>query len=272
MPGREKAMESRDRSILYNEEVAPGYFRLGLEWKGARVRPGQFVMVRVSDGLDPLLRRPFGVYAVGGERDKDPLKGNTLELLYKVVGRGTKILSAREKNESVNVLGPVGNGFPDPGENERLIMVAGGMGLVPFLMLSRKLGGGLLLYGARGKREAGLVKDFKGAGCSVRVSTVDGSVGTKGLVTDLLEKEISAGSVVYACGPVGMLKAVSLMAAAKGVKCHVSLERSMACGIGVCLGCAVKVRNHREHENRNYAMVCSDGPVFDSEDIDWEAL
>lgn len=265
-------MESKDRLILYNEEVAPGYFRLGLEWKGAEARPGQFVMVRVSDGLDPLLRRPFGVYGVAGGRGKDPLRGNSLELLYKVVGRGTKILSAREKNECVNVLGPVGNGFPEPKENETVIMVAGGMGLVPFLMLSRKLGGGLLLYGARGKREAGLIKDFKDAGCKVKVSTIDGSVGVKGLVTVLLEKEISEGSVVYACGPVGMLKAASRVAAERGVKCHVSLERSMACGIGVCLGCAVKVRAHREHENKNYAMVCSDGPVFDSEDIDWDAL
>jgi len=265
-------MESRDRVIRYNDEVAPGYFRLGLECKGASALPGQFVMVRVSDGLDPLLRRPFGVYGVAGVSGGDPFKGDTLELLYKVVGRGTRILSLKKKNESVNVLGPVGNGFPEPGKDKRLIMVAGGMGLVPFLMLSRKTGGGLLLYGARGKSEAGLADDFRLAGCKVLVSTVDGSVGVQGLVTDLLEKEITDESAVYACGPVGMLKAVSLMAASKGVKCHVSLERSMACGIGVCLGCAVKVKNHREVENKNYAMVCSEGPVFDSEDIDWEAL
>ena len=265
-------MESEDRRILYNEEVAGGYFRLGLEWKGARVSPGQFVMVRVSDGLDPLLRRPFGVYGVKGAKGVDPLRGDTVELLYKVVGRGTKILSAREKGESLNVLGPLGNGFPEPDEREKVIMVAGGMGLVPFLMLSERLGGGRLLYGARGKTEAGLIDDFRNTGCVVSVSTEDGSVGTKGLVTGLLEKEISGDSVVYACGPVGMLKAVTGVAAANGVKCFVSLERSMACGIGVCLGCAVKVRGHREHENKNYSMVCSDGPVFDSEEIDWEVL
>lgn len=264
-------MEAKDRRILYNDEVAPGYFRIGLEWKGATARPGQFVMVRVGDGCDPLLRRPFGVYRVAGGRGKNPLKGNTLELLYKVVGRGTKILSRREKGESVNVLGPVGNGFPEPKKGERVIMAGGGMGLVPFYMLAAGRGG-LLLYGARGRKEAGLVKDFKDTGCKVKVSTIDGSVGKKGLVTDLLKKELKAGSVIYACGPVGMLKAVSKMAEEAGVKCLVSLERSMACGIGVCLGCAVKVRNHVELENRNYAMVCSEGPVFDSEEIDWDAL
>ena len=265
-------MESKDRKILYNEEAAPGCFRLGLEWKGAEVTPGQFVMVKVSDGLDPLLRRPFGVYGILGGRKKNPLKGNAVELLYKVVGKGTGILSARESNESVNVLGPLGNGFPEAKKDEKVIMVAGGMGIVPFLMLARKLGGGRLLYGARGKSEAGLAKDFKATGCRVKVSTVDGSAGVKGLVTELLEKEITEDSVIYACGPVGMLKAASTVAALTGVRCYVSLERSMACGIGVCLGCAVKVKTHGEQENRNYMMVCSEGPVFDSEDIDWELL
>lgn len=265
-------MESKDRKILFNEEAAPGCFRLGLEWRSAEVAPGQFVMVRVSDGLDPLLRRPFGVYGVSGGRGKDPLKGNVVELLYRVVGKGTRILSTRERNESVNVLGPLGNGFPEAGKGEKVIMVAGGMGIVPFLMLAKKLGGGLLLYGAKGKSEAALAKDFKGTACRVKLSTIDGSVGAKGLVTGLLEREITQDSVVYACGPVGMLKAATKAAAAAGVRCHVSLERSMACGIGVCLGCAVRAKSHAEQENRNYMMVCSEGPVFNSEDIDWELL
>lgn len=264
-------MESKQVKILYNDRLAEGYYRLGLSWKTPLIRAGHFVMLRVSDGLDPLLRRPFGVYKVLGARGSS-LKGTGIEILYRVVGKGTEILSHRRPGEELNVLGPLGNGFPDPEPGQRVIMVTGGMGIVPLYLLAKRLDRGVLLFGARSKKEAFLTKEFRGAGLKIKTATEDGSAGRKGLVTALLKEELSPGSLIYACGPLGMLKAVSMLAREAGVKCLVSLERSMACGIGVCLGCAVKAKTHNEKENKNYRMVCSEGPVFDSEELDWDLL
>lgn len=262
-------MQSVDSEILYNDMLAEGYFRLGLRWKTPEVKAGHFVMLRVSDGFDPLLRRPFGVYRVLGARGRSS-KGTGIELLYRVVGRGTAILSGKRPGEALGILGPLGNGFPLPAKGEKAVMVAGGMGIVPLYMLAQKAGG-TLLFGARTKKEKFLLDGFKGA-VEIKTATEDGSMGKKGFVTALLEKELVPGAVVYACGPVGMLKAASRICSASGVKCFVSLERSMACGIGVCLGCAVRSAEHGGSEMRNYRMVCSDGPVFDGEEIDWELL
>lgn len=264
-------MQSVESRILYNDSLAEGYFRLGLQWKTPEVRAGHFVMLRVSDGMDPLLRRPFGVYRVLGAKGKSS-KGAGVELLYRVVGRGTNILSAKRPGEKVGILGPLGNGFPLPQEGQKAVMVTGGMGIVPLYMLAEKLESATLLFGARSKKETVLLKDFKRLGLRIKTATEDGSVGVKGFVTALLQKELQKDSLVYACGPLAMLKAVSRICSGAGVKCLVSLERSMACGIGVCLGCAVRTINHEATEMRNYKMVCSDGPVFDSEEIDWELL
>ena len=263
-------MQSVESKILYNDRLAEGYFRLGLEWKTPEIRAGHFVMLRVSDGLDPLLRRPFGVYRVIGAKGKAS-KGTGVELLYRVVGRGTSILSAKRPGETLGILGPLGNGFPAPQKGQKVVMVTGGMGIVPLYMLARN-SGGTLLFGARSKKDNFLLDGFKGLSLKIKTATEDGSAGVKGFVTALLEKELSIGAVVYACGPLGMLKATSRICSDAGVQCFVSLERSMACGIGVCLGCAVRSVNHDGSEMRNYRMVCSDGPVFDGEDIDWELL
>jgi dihydroorotate dehydrogenase electron transfer subunit len=253
---------------------------MGIEWKTPGIRHGQFVMLRVSEGLDPLLRRPLGVYKVLGPRGRDVVRGTGIELLYKVVGKGTGILAGKRPGEYVDVLGPVGNGFPllKGREAEKVIMVAGGIGTVPFYMVAEQEGAGLFLFGARTRDDTALVRDFKGLGVQVKVSTEDGSVGKKGLVTDLLYEELTTDSVVYACGPLGMLKGVAEVCGAAGVRCLVSLEGAMACGIGVCLGCAVKSVGDNVPGGtggaggKEYKMVCSDGPVFDSTEIDWDEL
>jgi len=258
-------MENLEVGIIYNKEAGPGYFLLGLDWRPPAFTAGQFVMLRVSDGLDPLLRRPFGIYRVMSG-------GGGVELLYQVVGKGTRILSLKRPGERLGVLGPLGNGFTMPAKGERVVMAAGGMGIVPLYPFANEVRGGVLLYGTRDAAQASVAGDFKKLGCPVRHATEDGSLGIKGYVTALLKDELTPGAVVYACGPAGMLKAVAAMAAAHGVRCYVSLERSMACGIGVCLGCAIKGSAHAHAENKLYKMVCSDGPVFDSGDIDWEAF
>ncbi len=258
-------------TILYNKEISGGSFCMGISWKASGVRPGQFVMLKASAGHDPLLRRPFGIYNVIGAKPGSALKGQGIEVLYKVVGRGTGILSMRKPGESVDVLGPLGNGFPSiSGKNKKIIFVAGGMGFAPLNLLAKTLNKGVFLFGARDKAQSVLAKGLKAVKCRVKISTEDGSAGKKGLVTGLLEEEVSKDSVIYACGPAGMLKAVAKIALDAGAKCHVSLERAMACGMGACLGCAVKSAGGHIEENKTYKMVCSDGPVFESLDIDWD--
>lgn len=267
--------------VLYNKEILPGYFLLGLKWKAAKAAPGQFVMLRTSGGFDPLLRRPLGIYSVINAGGKKTFGDDGIELLYKVVGKGTKILSQKVKGDGIDVLGPLGNGFTLKAEheNKKVILLSGGMGMVPLVFFAKALGSGTALFGCRSKAEVQLASGFKKNGCKLRVATEDGSAGEKGLATDLLKDEITNDSVVYACGPVAMLKATAAIAATVGAVCFVSLERAMACGIGACLGCAVKSGKHSGVyelsgviENREYKMVCSDGPVFDGADIDWEAF
>ncbi len=260
--------------ITHNKEVSSSYFRIGLKWETPWITPGQFVMLRVCDGLDPLLRRPLGIYNVINARGKERFKGTGVEFLYKVVGRGTRILSLKRPGESVDVLGPLGNGWPVvSGGRRKSIMVGGGMGIAPLYLLANRIKSGVLLFGGKGSAEAGLAKAFKGH--RVRIATEDGSVGRKGFVTELLMQEITPDApeaIVYACGPAGMLKAVAALAEGCGIDCYVSLERSMACGIGVCLGCAVKSGAHAGEADKDYKMVCSDGPVFSSRAVDWETL
>ncbi len=279
------SMDSITSKILYNVEIAPGFFRLGLEWKSGKVVPGQFVMVRVSNSCYPLLRRPFGIYKVLNAK---PVKGGYgcrgtgVELLYNVVGRGTELLSTRPAGETVGLLGPIGNGFPVIKKERKVIMCAGGIGTVPFYLIASSLGErSTLLVGARSKEALTLAQDFRALKCKVGISTEDGSVGTRGLVTGLLKKELKRAERdgetapdIYACGPIGMLRAVAGVAEAAGADCFVSLERSMACGIGVCLGCAVKSSRHAKEPSKGpeYAMVCSDGPVFNGGDVEWERL
>jgi dihydroorotate dehydrogenase electron transfer subunit len=250
--------------VLYNEPVGPMHYKLGLSLEDrtwGSVVPGQFVMIKVTEGSDPLLRRPFSIYnIVGGLRGAH---GPKIEILYKVVGRGTEIISGWEPGHRVDILGPLGNGFPLLRRSgNKLLMVAGGIGIASFYLLSKKHPGSTLLFGARGKADTALVKDFRALGTRVSVITEDGSVGEKGLVTKLVQKEIRPDTVIYASGPAAMLKAVSQLAQKKGIRCFVSMERAMACGIGVCLGCAVR-------SGGNYKMACSDGPVFDGEEVEW---
>jgi dihydroorotate dehydrogenase electron transfer subunit len=248
-------LKTKKAKILYNGVVAPGYFRMGLAFKCPAVVPGQFVMLKVTDSFDPFLRRPFGIYRV----TKD-----ALEILYKVVGKGTGIMSELSKGDVLDVLGPLGNGFPQP--EGKTVMVAGGIGIAPFYLLARRFEKKtVLLYGAKNRAEAALSADIKKLGIEVKITTEDGSVGRKGRVTDILEENLDGAAAIYSCGPAGMLEKASGIAGRRGKKAFVSLESRMACGVGVCLGCAVVCSS-------THKMVCSDGPVFNGADIDWAGI
>lgn len=245
-------------------------------------------MLRSPHTLDPLLGRPLGAYRIldaDGEpavlkSGRSAFSGEGIEFLYNVVGRGTTLLSRTRPGDEINLLGPLGGGFPLPDvlDEKKIIMVSGGMGIVPFYLMASLLRGGVFLFGARGAADITLMKDFSHLPCRIEAATEDGSVGTRGFVTELLTEELGSDSVVYACGPPAMLKSVAAMSAEVGAKCYVSLEKTMACGIGVCLGCAVKTKTDRKElrggteGGGEFKMVCSEGPVFDSSIIDWDDI
>lgn len=264
--------------VVSNHEVTPGYFRVRLTAPPAfqSAQPGQFVMVRVRDGIDPLLRRPFGVYDVGTFLPEypDAEPQHYLEILYKVVGKGTGILSSLQDRDYVDVLGPLGNGF-DPGSaGEEKILVGGGFGLAPLYFLAKRLietAPVKVFIGGRRKEEVLCVTEFEQLGIETYVATDDGSLGSQGYVTDVLAKHLSESSSagrVFACGPEAMLRTVAKLSNEAGIMCQVSLEATMACGVGACLGCVAKGHGHSD-EHPDYRCVCKEGPVFAATDLLW---
>jgi len=226
-----------------------------------RVYPGQFLSIRLSDKLEPLLRRPFSVHRVNGP---------AIEIFYQVVGFGSRILSGKKAGEFVDIIGPLGNGFNLPPVNNGFepILVAGGMGVAPLLFAAEKLKAcrALVFIGAKTKNQLLCQKEFSDLGCRVKIATDDGSQGFKGKVTDLvrhfLSKAVCHLPVIYACGPRPMLKAVSSLARELEVPAEISLEEHMACGIGACLGCVVNTRE-------GFKRVCKEGPVFNADEVIW---
>ncbi len=274
--------------ILANEKVGEDFrrMRLASPYLAGSAKPGQFVEIRCTKGADPLLRRPLGCHRItqGG-----------IDVLYEIVGRGTELLAQKKAGESVDLIGPLGNGF-DPEAAGAAILVAGGIGVAPLLALaegvtqsakrmahSGKRNNTHVFIGAKTKNHILCENEFKKFGCSVKVSTEDGSRGHKGLATELLPDLLRATiskrhapramryATIYACGPAGMLKAVAGIAKAHRIPCQVSLEERMACGVGVCFGCPVRVRTQYAIRNTQYEyrMVCKDGPVFNAEEILW---
>jgi dihydroorotate dehydrogenase electron transfer subunit len=255
--------------ILHQVEVGPGYYRMGLAFPelAERAKPGQFVMLRVSDRPVPLLRRPFSIHR--------PVLANGricgFEVLYKIVGQGTKILSELEPEDAVDVLGPLGNSFSCPEGIRKAWVVAGGVGVASLYCLVQRLTASTpvettVFIGGCSSNDIICEPEFRSMGAAVCVTTEDCSLGEMGLITSSVEKTLDTSGkpdVIYACGPLAMLKAVGDIAATHDVACQVSLESAMACGFGVCLGCAVEKARHPG----TYFHVCSDGPVFDAKDV-----
>ena len=219
--------------------------------------PGQFVNVKVCKAIDPLLRRPFGVAGV----DK---KNGTITLIYRIVGKGTKILEDVCSGDELNIVGPLGHGFSM--EAKKPLLVGGGTGLAPLKNLAAAyVEAGVdveVLMGGRTATELFWTDLYEDLAKAIYLTTDDGTLGTKGTVLALLPQLLAEGGydVVYVCGPVPMMKFVSLACAEAGVRCQVSLEKYMACGIGACLSCACQGIGKR-------LKVCKDGPVFWAEEV-----
>ncbi len=229
-----------------------------------RAKPGQFVMVRLPDRRIPLLRRPFSIHR--RLIKKGEVSG--FELLYKVVGQGTEALSKMKVGDVLDVLGPLGNGYSYPQNIRNMFLVAGGIGVASLYYLAVDLAEHraarlTVFIGGCSASDILCREGFESIGAKVRIATEDGSLGERGVVTSLVREELDLGAtsdMICACGPQGMLEAVGDIAAAHNVSCQISLESTMACGFGVCLGCAVE----KAGSPGTYFHACTDGPVFDS--------
>ncbi len=257
-PGQENA------TITRTEQLAPDIFRITARSPGiARAaRPGQFVMVRVADAYDPLLRRPFSIHQVIGP--------DHVQILFKVVGKGTGILARAAVGRELDLVGPLGRGFHIT-RQQPVCLVGGGMGIAPLLFLAQHLCQApeqqeiLVLAGAgTGSELLALTGDLEQLGLAVRTATDDGSLGHHGLVGDLLAGLDQRVRQAYVCGPYPMMRAVAAQCRSLGWACQVSLETMMACGLGACLGCAVPRK-----EGEGYLHVCKHGPVFDALEVAW---
>lgn len=243
-----------------NREIADGLFLLSFESEKIteRAKPGQFLNIRAIEKWGSLLlRRPFSISRV---------TGNLVEVVYNVVGSGTKVLAGLRQGDSLDVLGPLGVSFKYGDEFGTAVLVAGGLGIAPFPFLTdyleKKNSKILTFVGSRSefKVQALHLKNLQ-------FSTDDGSCGFKGTVVEGLAAYLDTHKLdkvkVFGCGPTRMLSSLSTFATAKGLQCELSLEGDMACGIGICQGCPVE----KKHGPKKYALVCTDGPTFDSNEI-----
>jgi dihydroorotate dehydrogenase electron transfer subunit len=256
--------------VVENRQIGPGYHRLVFRSDVIlrEAEPGQFVhILPPSDGYDPLLRRPFSIY-----RAHDGL----VEIIYEVIGSGTRILSGLGRGDDLDVLGPLGRGYRIRPRAERHLLVGGGVGIPALMALAERIlsqgkeGGRKITVclGARSKERLIGLQDFQRLGVETFTATDDGSLGFHGSVVDLVaglleeRSRSSRTAAVYACGPDPMLKALWRCSVGGGIDAQFSLEQRMGCGFGACLGCVVETASPG-----TYRRVCCDGPVFDRDEL-----
>lgn len=253
-------------TIIRLEQLTEENFRITLQSDeiASSARPGQFVMIRTGTGKDPMLRRPFSIHQA--------TTNGRIQILFKVTGRGTGLLSHCRVGELLSVFGPLGHGF-DIRLNRPACIVGGGMGIAPMLFLAKRIcrlkkcvASDLVFFGGREKKEIEpLLADFEQLGIRVIATTDDGSFGQKGFVTDIIKShDLAKDTVVYSCGPEAMMKQLHLYCKAEQMECQVSVESVMACGMGACLGCNIP------SADGHYVHVCYEGPVFQAEELVWK--
>jgi dihydroorotate dehydrogenase electron transfer subunit len=234
----------------------------------AGARAGQYVMIKAGTSADPPLRRPFSVMAVDAAAE-------TFTLFVKAIGPGSGALAAMRPGETAQCLGPLGRPFAAPPADVEPLLVAGGYGVAPFLLLSAQRSPASLrprvFYGGRRAVDLQLRERFAGLGAELVAATEDGSLGQRGRVTEPLEAYLDAapGRVeLLACGPDAMLRAVAAIAERRRLTAQVSLDPWMGCGLGTCLGCVVRIQRGDEPRPR-YRCACTEGPVFDAATVVW---
>lgn len=230
-----------------------------------RAKPGQFLEVKVTDNIEPFLRRPISIYNLIKEE-------GIVEFIFQVKGRGTELLSKIEVGKNIDIMGPLGYGTFKVQDYKNVAIIGGGIGSYPLYELAKQLKGRANLNVYLGFRDKSLVtceKEFEAIGLNkLCVTTDDGSYKEKGFAINFMKKDIEEHMVdmIFACGPLPMLRAVREFAIENNIPCQVSLEQRMGCGIGACLGCAVKVISG---VNPRYGHVCKEGPVFNAKDVEF---
>lgn len=271
--------------VMTNRSIAAEQFLLSLKLPASfpAPLPGQFVMVKAPSCQTPLLARPFSIYAFTGTKEHA-----TMEIMYSIVGRGTRLLSSLLPGSLLRVMGPLGNGFTIVPERKNIVLLAGGMGIAPLTFLAAYyvallgqkevkkgyLNRRIIFYvGAKTGEVLPGIERIENFSEDIKISTDDGSWGFQGTVTQLLSKDLAFYSpedaALFACGPAPMLKNLAAMLSGKDFFCQVSMEEKMACGLGACLGCALSLKE-RSGDNPVYKRVCKDGPVFNIQDVSWE--
>ncbi|HQE05511.1 MAG: dihydroorotate dehydrogenase electron transfer subunit [Tepidanaerobacteraceae bacterium] len=255
-------------SIMQNTQIAPDIYLMEIQSAetAEAARPGQFLHIRCTDSLSPLLRRPISI------ADADKKTGN-IKIIYRVVGQGTQLLCRKRPGDSLDIIGPLGQGFPMPDEGQTPVIVGGGIGVAPLLFLAKSVVKETfcpmpkVFLGFETKQEAFGIEFFESLGIELEICTDDGSLGNKCFPTALLKEYLEqcqdkSKLVIYACGPRPMLAGLKDIASAEDITAYFSMEERMACGVGACLGCSVK------SSQGAYKKVCKDGPVFEAGEIE----
>ena len=262
-------MHLEDAVVINHEAIQGGYSLLVMRAPkiAPAVKPGQFVHVQVPHLGECVLRRPFSVFKADGDR---------LAILYKNVGKGTRTLQYLKAGETLSLVGPLGRGYPDLTPGSYPVLVAGGYGMAALYLVARTLSvKGVAFFGGRKAADILCVAEFEALGWKVHVTTEDGSLGRKGIVTDAMDEWFAGPGKdvrpeVFCCGPGGMLRAVAKRALERGWTAWVSVDNNMGCGVGACLTCVIKVKDEGA-DGWAWARACREGPVFNAEEVAWEA-
>lgn len=254
-------MKSREFAVVTEQrKIAGDVYSLWLQTEkiAGEARPGQFIDLYSRDD-SRMLPRPISIC----ETDR---KTGRLRIVYRVVGKGTEEFSRLKAGDKVEILGPLGNGFPLVTGKKKAFLMGGGIGIPPMVQLAKELDGQVQVIA--GYRDELFLTEELQAGGELYIATEDGSAGTKGNVMDAIRENGLTADIIYACGPRPMLRAVKQYAEEKGIECYLSMEERMACGIGACLACVCRSVEVDEHSHVHNKRVCKDGPVFLSTEVE----
>ncbi|MFP3156041.1 dihydroorotate dehydrogenase electron transfer subunit [Lachnospiraceae bacterium ZAX-1] len=272
--------------IISQKKISNGIYSIWLKTDNIAktAKAGQFISLYCHDG-SRLLPRPISICEINSKED-------AIRMVYRIAGNGTEEFSNMDSGMQLKIVGPLGNGFPvkengndtkdreniedtkdreaieeiGSGKGKAALIIGGGIGIPPMLALAKRLNCEKnIILGYQG--ELFLQEEFKGLG-NIYIATEDGSYGTKGNVLDSILEHGLRGDIIYACGPMPMLRAVKKFAADNHIECYISLEEKMACGIGACLSCVCKSKNKDAHTNVNNKRICKEGPVFLAEEVE----
>ena len=251
-------------SLIKKEKLTKDIFKFSIKSEeiSQKAMAGNFLEIRVSENEAPFLRRPISIFNIIKEE-------NVVEFIFQVKGRGTEILSKKELGDEIDVLGPLGKGTFDIGEYKNIAIIGGGIGIYPLYEIAKNSKGNVNTYlGFRNKEFVTCEKEFENVSDKLVITTDDGSYKKKGFAIDYLKEDCKKDKpeIIYVCGPLPMLRAVREFAIENNIPCQISLEERMGCGVGACLGCAVKVN---EDEKLEYKHVCKDGPVFWANEVEF---